>query len=488
MQQSKLACLLRHLTAKELARFEDYVHSPFFNKHREVQHLCRYFNKYILDEKKQQRLEKVNVFKHLYKDRAFDANLLHGITAKLLVLLHDYLVTISREAHQNNQHYIKILAQLRQRQQFKDYDAVLRKIARNTKHDYTDIEDWYWEKYQLHTELDTRFVHQGGRSYDDNLQLRSNYLDRFFMIKKLKLACAMINRNHVLGSDYTCRFLPELLAYVEHPDCPYTDEPTIQIYTSIAKMVLDQDSDVQFGRIRELVVQHSATFSKSELKNIYDYLEAHCIKQYNMTGGEHYLYYMLEMSKYMVQHQINFINGYLQDSDYKNIGTTAINLGDYEWAETFIESHAHYVLPQHRHSVYSLLMGYLWYVRKAYRKALLTLHDVVFTNYTYHIGAKLIQIKIYYETKESEALYSLSDAFKNYIQRNQQLTMPHKTAYNHFLQLLRHAYRILENRDYWKADKVGHELQKLRQRMEATPVIASRSWLQTQIAALAEPV
>lgn len=487
MQQSKLTCLLRHLTSKELARFEDYVHSPFFNKHREVQRLCSYLNKYILEEKKQHRLDKAKVFKHLYKDRPFDANLLHGITAKLLVLLHDYLVTISREAHQNNRHYIEILAQLRQRQQFKDYEAVLRKITRNTEHNYTDIEDWYWEKYQFHTELDTRFVHQGGRSYDDNLQLMSNYLDRFFIIKKLKLACAMINRNHVIGSDYTCRFLVELLAYVEGPDCPYTDEPTIQIYTAIAKMVLEQDSDVQFGRIRELVLQHSDTFSKSELKNIYDYLEAHCIKQYNMTGAEHYLYHMLEMSKYMVQHRINFINGYLQDSDYKNIGTTAINLGDYEWAETFIGTYADYVLPQHRDSVYSLLMGYLWYVRKAYRKALLALHNVVFTNYTYHIGAKLIQIKIYYETKESEALYSLSDAFKNYIQRNQQLTPPHKTAYNHFLKLLRHSYRILEHRDYWKADKVQHELQKLQQSFEATPVVASRSWLQAQIAALAEP-
>lgn len=486
MQHSKLTCLLRHLTSKELSRFEEYVYSPFFNKHQEVKRLCSYLNKYVLNEKKQHRLAKIKVFKHLYKERAFDANLLHGITAKLLVLLHDYLVTISQEAHQNNRHYIQILAQLRQRQQFKDYDAVLRKISRNTVHNYTDIEDWYWEKYKFHTELDTRFVHQGGRSYNDNLQLKSNYLDLFFIIKKLKLACDMINRNHVIGSDYTCRFLFELLAYIEQPNCPYADEPTVQIYTAIARMVLDQDSDAQFGRIRALVLQHSKTFSKSELKNIYDYLEGHCIKRYNMTGQEHYLYDMLDISKYMVEHQINFINGYLQDSDYKNIGTTAINLGDYTWAENFIKSHADYVLPQHRNSVYSLLMGYLWYVRKAYRKALLVLHDVVFTNYTYHIGAKLIQIKIYYETEESEALYSLADAFKNYIQRNQQLTTSHKAAYNHFLQLLRHAYRILENRAYWKAEKVNRELQKLQQRLGATSVIASRSWLQAQIAALSE--
>ena len=89
MQHSKLTSLLRHLTSKELSRFEDYVCSPFFNKHREVQRLCSYLNKYILDEKKQHRLEKTKVFKYLYKDRAFDGNLLHGLTAKLLVLLHD---------------------------------------------------------------------------------------------------------------------------------------------------------------------------------------------------------------------------------------------------------------------------------------------------------------------------------------------------------------------------------------------------------------
>ena len=485
MQQSKLVCLLRHLNTKELGRFEDYVYSPFFNKHQEVRRLCTYLNKYVLDEKKQHRLDKHKVFKHLYKDRPFDANALHGITAKLLVLLHDFLVILHRTTQQNNQHYIEILAQLRKRKQFKDYEAVLRKIERHTEHNYTDVEDWYWEKFHYHDELDVRFVNQGGRFNDENLQLKNDFLDRFFIIKKLKIACEMINRNRIIGTDYEYRLVEELLAYIEDPNSPYAQEPIILIYVALLYMVLDQDSDEQFKQAKTLLRVHKEAFSQIELKNIYDYLDNHCIKQYNATSDEHYLHELLDIYKYLVEHQINFVDGYLLDGDYKNIGTIAISAQDYQWAAKFIEEYRTYLLPQHQTSVYALLKGYLAHAQKEYRQALLALHDVHFTNYTYHLGAKIIQVKIYYETEEGEAFYSLTDTFRSYIKRNEQIPKRFKIAYDNFIALVRHAYRILENQAYWKDEKVIREYQKLQERLATTSVVASRSWLIAQINDLA---
>ncbi len=484
MQQSKLVLLLKHLNSRELSRFSDYVHSPFFNKHQEAQKLIVYLSKYLLDERKQHFLDKERVSKHLYPDRRYNSNILNTTVSRLLTLLHDFLVLTNNE-DKYNQHLIKVLAELRKRKQTKDYRAILRKIDHSPESDYRDIEDLYWEKVAYHRELDRQFVTQGGRTYNENLQLKNDYLDLFFITKKLKIACDMLSRNIVIGSNYRYHLVDELLEYLDRPDSVYAEEPTLIIYAGLLRMLLlGQEGDEQFRRVKKSLLKHRDTFSKEELKNIYDYLENHCIRCYNHVAEDKYLHEMLEISKYLVKHKINFVDGYLSDGDYKNIGTTAINLGDYDWAAAFIEEYQHSLVPKDRHSAYSLLMAYLYYAKTEYRKALGALHDVVFTNYTYHIGAKVIQLKVYYETEEGEALHSLCDAFRNYIRRNKRLTTAHKAIYENFIQLLSRSYKFLENYPYWSDEKVSREYNALKEAVETTYPLANRSWLCERVAEL----
>lgn len=484
MQQSKLVTLLKHLNTRELSRFCDYVHSPFFNKHQEAKKLVLYLSKYVLDEGKQHYLDKERISKHLYPQRQYNRNILNTTVSRLLSLLHDFLVLINNE-DKNNQHLIKVLAELRKRKQTKDYRSILRKIEHNPESDYKDIEDLYWEKVAYHRELDRQFVTQGGRTYNENLQLKNDYLDLFFITKKLKIACDMVSRNMVIGSNYKYHLVDELLDYLDQPNSVYAEEPTLIVYAGLLRMLLlGQEGDAQFKQVKESLLEYRSTFSKEELKNIYDYLENHCIKRYNHVAEEKYLQEMLSISKYLVEHKINFVDGYLSDGDYKNIGTTAINLGDYEWAAQFIETYQHNLLPKDRHSAYSLLMAYLYYAKTDYQQALEALHNVAFTNYTYHIGAKVIQLKVYYETEEGEALHSLCDAFRNYIRRNKRLTTAHKAIYENFIQLLSRSYKFLEKYNYWSAQKVQREYKKLKEAVENTYPLANRSWLCEQVARL----
>lgn len=484
MQQSKLITLLKQLNSRELSRFGDYVHSPFFNKHQEAQKLIVYLSKYVLNERKQHFLDKARVHKYLYPNKKYNNNILNTTVSKLLTLLHDFLVLTNNE-DKRNQHLIKVLAELRKRKQNKDYRAILRKIAHSPESNYRNIEDLYWEKVAYHHELDLQFVTQGGRTYNENLQLKNDYLDLFFITKKLKIACDMVSRNIVIGSNYQYRLVDELLDYLDQPNSVYADQPTLIIYASVLRMLmLGQDGDSHFYKIKKLLLTHQATFSKVELKNIYDYLENHCIKGYNHSAKEKYLLEMLSISKYLVEHKINFVDGYLLDGDYKNIGSTAITAGDYEWAEQFIENYQHYLLPKHRSSVYSLLMAYLWYAKKEYRKALGALHNVTFTNYTYYIAAKVTQLRVYYETEEGEVLHSLSDAFRNYIRRNKQLTNTHKSLYENFIIVLRRSYKLLENKPYWSKEKVEREYLKLIDNIENMHPLGSRSWLRERASEL----
>lgn len=486
MHKTKLVTLFQHLDSREITRFLDYVNSPFYNKHTEVKKLCAYLAKYVPNPKRQHRLEKERVFKYVYPNKKFDANALHSISSKLLSFLHDYLVITAHE-EKHNQHLIRILAELRHRKQFKDYEAILRKIERAEESSYNDIEDLYWEKFSYHKELDVNFVTQGGRTYNENLQLKNDFLDLFFITKKLKVACDMVSRNIVIGSNYEYRLVDELFVYLEQPNSPYGQEPTIKIYAGVLKMLLNEEKSVEeYFKVKEWLIEYQAIFSKLELKNIYDYLENYCIRRYNKTASEQYLKEMLDISKFLVKHEINFVDGYLSDGDYKNIGTSAINLGDYEWAAEFIETYKGSLMPQYQESAHSLLMGFLLYAKKEYGVALQALHNTVFTNYTYHIGAKMIQLKIYYEINEGEALYSLTDAFRNYLKRNKQLTEDIRVVYYNFINLIRRTYKLKESKDYLSGEKFKKELQKLERLFNETNPIASKTWLVEMLEMLRE--
>ena len=461
-----------------MTRFSDYVHSPFYNKHVEVRKLCLYIIKYIGDPKKQRHLEKERIFKHLYPDKSFDGNSLHSIASKLLVLLHNFLVITAHEENENA-YLLRLLAELRQRKQYKDYNAILRKMEKEKATSYEDVEDLYWEKFSYHKELDVNFVTQGGRSYNDNLQKKNDFLDLFFITKKLKIACDMVSRNAVIGSNYQYHLVDELFVYLEQPNSSYAQEPTIKIYAATLKMLLHgENSTEEYFKVKEWLVEYREIFSNSELKNIYDYLENYCIHKYKKnTASDKYLREMLDISKFLVERQINYVDGYLLDGDYKNIGTSAINLGDYEWAKEFIESYKDALIPQVRESVYSYLLAFLLYSTKDYKGALEALYNVVFTNWTYHAGAKMIQLRIYYELDEGEALYSLTDAFRNYLKRNKQLTDKHRTPFYNFINLTKRAYKLKEQRAYLRKDKFEKEAKKLEAFFETATPVASKIWL-----------
>ncbi len=485
MEQTKLVGLLKHLNNKEWSRFEDYVQSPFYNKHKEVRQLCSYLYKYIPDDKKKHKLEQQRVWKYLFPDQELDAKRLHLLSSKLLNLLHDYLAIIAHEDNKTT-HLIKVLGELRSKKQYKDYAAVLRKVDKTLEEAPEHIENKYWQKYLYHQELDIHFLTQGGRTYDSNLQEKSDSLDLFFMVKKLKTACDMVSRNKVIGSDYAYHFVPELFDYIAQPNNPYAKEPSIQVYIALLKMLLYWEQENYYPVVKELLTKYSAIFSAAELRDIYDFSLNYCIwKQNEDTSSRYYLQEMLEIYRLVVEQKIIFIDGFLPPWEYKTIVTTGISLGESEWVEQFIEAYKIHLPTAVRESAYSYNLAFFLYAEQDYKGALQALYQVTFTNWTYYMGAKMIQLRSYYELNEGEALYALIDTFKVYIRRNRQLVAIHRALYLNFIRVIKKAYQVKEKSDYLTAGQYKKEYAKLKQKQEQFTPVAASNWLKQVIEELA---
>ncbi|MCB0589081.1 MAG: hypothetical protein KDD06_27580, partial [Phaeodactylibacter sp.] len=70
-----------------------------------------------------------------------------------------------------------------------------------------------------------------------------------------------------------------------------------------------------------------------------------------------------------------------------------------------------------------------------YHQALQSLQGVEFSDAFYHMAAKIIQLKSYYELEETEPFFSLLEASRKYIRRNRQLSDYQKQSNSGFLKI-----------------------------------------------------
>lgn len=483
MQDSKLIELIKTLSTRQRTRFSEYMHSPFFNKHDALRDLAEYLLK-LAPKFPDNKLEKECIYAELFPGSPYEDDTLYTLFSKLLHLLYDFLV----EQHfldKGKERQLILLQELRQRKLGKHYQASVRKYKTLKSSDEDDIVDCYLQDYQYNRERDREFITQASPQYDTFLQERSDALDIFFISEKLRLACDMTSRNIVVKAHYQCRMLDNLLLYINADAKRYEKHPIILIYKTILNSLKQPEQEIYYRELKKLIQEHRESFSAIDILSIYDYALNYCVRKIN-EGNSSYYHEALELYEYLLEKRILWVDGYLPGWEYKNITTAALRVGRFDWAEWFINSFKDELEPEQRENLYLYNYASLQYSLKRYDKALQSLHEVHFADTSYHLGAKIIQVKSYYELREFEALYSLIDAFTMYLHRNKKLSDYRKEANMLFLRLSKRLARLCEERDYTETKKWAKRAAQLGEQIQETQGMANKAWLVEQCKLLAE--
>ncbi|MCP4441679.1 MAG: hypothetical protein GY810_22465 [Aureispira sp.] len=479
MKNSKLIQLLSMLTSRELTRFEDYVYSPFFNKHNELRKLCSYLIKQAPEFRQERKLHKERIYKHLYGAKPFDNNMFYSLFSKLLKLLHEFLIHIEWQQWERQQQ-IFLMRELRKRLQFRHQAVAQKRYEQAAKPNY--VEDLYLEEYWLHKELDLQFVTKGGRVYDSNLQQKNDYLDLFYITEKLKTACDMINRNTIIGTDYQYPLLEELLVHIKKVP-QYAELPVIKIYQLILNLLLKPDEETIYADLIQFVVEHNNSFSDEDLRAVYIYALNYCATRIN-KGQIRYYKESLYLYKQLLGRRLIYVDGYLPAGHYKNILTTAVRTKDFEWAEEFIEERKKDLAPSIRENSYRYNLAFFHHATHQYDKALQALHNVDFVNLSYALGAKIIQIKSYYELDEYEALLSAIEAFTVFLRRSKKIAAYQRQANLNFLKLTGRLCKLREQVGIISNKKYEHKYEELKKGLLELNPVANKDWLENCLNAL----
>lgn len=474
-KKTNLISLLSTLSTREQTRFSKYVHSPFFNRHEKLRLLCDWALQYApaFDHPGCNRMEG---WKAMHPNKPYDDLRFNNFTSSLLRLLYDFLAYLQYESSPV-QSRLLLFEELSKRDAKKLLQQNVQRTSALIKKQAERSCQYYLLESQLQSQLDQVALQNKQRRITEHLQLESNNLDLYFWVNKLRIACTMKSRSGVFSATYQAHFTD----FIRQQYAQYTHlsgNPVLEVYLKTLQMLEGRSDSRHLYELMALMSDHSSLFPKEELSTLYHYALNFCIRQIN-TGQESFYRQVFELYQVMLNEALLLHHGQLSQFAFKNIITTSIRLKEFEWTDQFIQSYQELLPEQERENAVTYNAANLWYAKGDYANALRCLQNVEFTDNTYHLGVKLIQLKSYYELEEASAFYALLEAFKKLIFRNKALSDYRKQAYGNFLLLAKRIYQLREQKKLLSNKDLQKKKDGLETSLETMSPIVNKRWLVT---------
>ncbi|MFN4256350.1 MAG: hypothetical protein ACK4Q5_15220 [Saprospiraceae bacterium] len=479
MQNTKLLAAVRTLTPRERQRWREFVFSDFVCKHLKTRELCEL----VLAAAPgfdSPELDKRTAFARIFgASEAYNELKINNLISDLLALLHDFLAYekfATRPALQKP----ALLDALLERDLAAHAPDVLARFRQLLDREPHRAADWSRDEAVFYEKAEQLTAHTARRDHDENLQKLGDALDRAFVLEKLRVGCAMLSRNSVAVISAT--YQPQHLADVRRwcgESATLADEPAVQVYLACLDL-LERQQDADFQVFKSKLGEHTALFPQADLLALYTYALNFCIRKIN-AGAVAWYHETLDLYQTLLARGILLQNGHLSQWSYKNIVTAGLRSRAFGWTEDFIRTWRDRLPPDERENAFAYNLAALFLEKGEHRRALFALQNVEFTHHSYHLGAKIMQLKSYFALDEGDALHSLADATDKYIRRNRQFSGYGKAANLNFLKLLRRAFQVKNELPLLRDPKKIARLDKLRRAIGQANPLANKDWLAAMV-------
>ncbi len=468
MQKSILWEVMRSLSRKEVRELNKWLQSPAHNQREDVVHLFEYLHKHHSGESGAS-IEKKRVWKAVFPGEVYDDARLRQAMFFLLKAIEEYLVF--KHSTEDRAVYLSKLTQIyRSRKLDKAYRQVHRQGL-----DWLEeqpLRNGYYLLHRYFLELEEyNYRLPISQNAPVNLQESADALEKWFLAEKLRIACAMIaHRNVFQKIHYEPGLLQESLDYVLRKDL--LKEPAIAAFY-YAYMAITQPNDEQyFDRLENLIHTQFECFDHSEARVLYIAAINYCVPKINQ-GNADYARRAFLLYRSGLETEILLENGLVSRYTFGNAVGAALRIGEYGWAEQFIEQFQHHLDERERKSIVNFNRSRIYYEKGDYDNAQRLLTRFEYDDMLLNIIAKTMLLKIYYEQGEFEAFESLLESMRIYLQRKEALDATRKTAYKNMLRLMR---KLLNWNPY-----SAPQTERLRALIESTHPVMEKDWLLKQV-------
>lgn len=475
MESGKLLGLLKTFDATQWNRFIAFVGSPYFNKKEVLDRLARYLRHKLLKTKGVQ-LQKKAVHSELFTGQPYDDKAIRYLLSELLKLAEEFLV-VENKRQDSVGYQLDLVDCFQERGLHKHYQQAIKKAKSALEKESTKGVHFYQQALRLAETEETYFTAQRIRKFDQSIQEASDYLDAFYYFKKLRVCCGMLDRQLLLQASYQLNLTDELLLHIEANN--FFQQDLIRYYYLVLLALRDEQNESYFYELKKVLEEVNPDIPPVPLQEIYIFGINYCARKIRQ-GKEQFVQEALDLYLKGIERKVLLDKEELSPWTFTNVVKLALRLKQYDWIEGFIPQYAPMLPEPFRVNALHYNLAELFYYTKDYDRAQENLMQVQLSDLNYHVGSRVMLAKIYYETKEENALLSLLASFSVFLKRNKQISQELKRTYLNFCDLL---YQILKRKP-----KI---IEGLPERIGQTQFLTDRTWLlqvcKTEIEKLATP-
>jgi hypothetical protein len=464
MQKSRLVELLQTFAPTDFKSLKKMLRSPFFTNQTRPLQLAECLEKVIFQKKEP---SKEVIFEEIFGKIAFDDQQMRLLMSDLLRLVEQFLIYQETSPATAERTQIALAAAYRKRglgRHFqKSVETATAKQAENPHRDadfHADAHDLEFEQYQMSSAR--------VRTQAMNLPSVRRALDAAFLARRLRLACFAQSHQTVFQSAdaEADLLLPILLNYVEI-NTQLVDYPAIGVYFYCFRALQKGATAEEFEVFKKAILTHRAAFPEEELRNLYLLALNFCIRKMN-DGQPVFARQALDLYQSALENRLLLERGQLSRFAFANIVAAALRCDETVWAGQFITENADFLEKKDRSAAVALARARLDFHEKKYGDALEGLQNADFRDLLNHLIAKILMLKIFYETAELDALDAHLRSLEIYLRRHPALGY-HREQTGQLIGILKKLLTLREN------DRAGKNT--LLAEIEGMPQMTEREWV-----------
>lgn len=470
MRDRKVVMGLMSLTVYELNSFGKYVHSPYFNVN---QNINQYFNiiEHAIKNGLVDQLNPNEIWGQIFPSLPYHNQKFLKLNSDLLNLLENFLAQKEYEASEILQANFK-LEGAKKRNITKLYNGIIGELERLRLNDINQSVEFYYNKYLIERNLFNLKTENEKKnekieiSTELNIKDISDQLEYFYIAEKLRLYCTLLSWKKMYKLDIELGNMSYILDKAQEHQ--YFKIPAIKIYY-LMYLTYEYGDDIKnYENLKHEINTFGHKFPENERWEIYSTAISYCINRVN-KGDLTFQQETFLLYKEVIENNLLTKDETISQTTYRNIVFFALRVEEFSWAENFIYEYAKYVDEKYRNNAVEFSLARLEFYRKKYSKVIEHLYKVTYEDVWYNINAKTILLASYFELDELDALESLLQSFKMFINREKSLSSDRKT---HYLNLVKFTHQLIK---IHPKDKV--KLEKLKTEIEETKGVVSKPWL-----------
>lgn len=465
MQKSVLVEIVHSLSKKEQRELNKWLQSPAHNQRQDVVRLFGFLSKTLT--KGDESWEKERAWKAIFPKQDYDDAYMRQVMYFLLKAIEDYLAF--KELSSDSVQYQLILAKIyRERKLEKAY----RQAYRSGKEclEKQSLRDNRYLFYQFLYEKEySQLVVKNAAA---NLQETSDALERWFLAEKLHISYAMWAHKSVYKTAvYDEGIFREVLAYANNKD--FLAQPAIAAYYYAYMTMINPTEEHFFDDFEAILLEKGdSAFQRTEMVDLYRIALNYCTMKVNQ-GHLAFSRRALEFYKKGVETGILLENNVITRYTFGNAVAFALKIGEFNWANRFIQDFQHYLDEKERNSIVNFNQSRIYFEKGDYDKAQKLLMQFEYDDVHLNLIAKTMLLKIYFETDEYDAFESLLESLRTYLQRKEVLDPTRKASYKNMISLMK---KLLQLNILSRTQR-----EAFRELIQKTTPLAERDWFLKQL-------